>query len=110
MRHVSSDERIARFLHEVCRQLYWPPYRARVRRELTDHILSRAEYLQNERGYLPEEAVDEAIKSLGEPNDLGRSLRHARFLARYLFCILFTGLVWAAIAACLVYLFMHLAL
>ena len=107
---MSQDDRIACFLHEVCRHLLWPPYRARVRRELTDHILSRAEYLQNERGFLWEDAVSEAIKSLGEPNELGRSLRHARFPAWYLPCLLLTGLVWAAIAACVVYLLMHLTM
>lgn len=45
---------------------------------------------------------------IGEPNDLGRSLRHARFPACYLGSLLLTGLVWAAIAACVVYLALHL--
>lgn len=106
---MSSDDRITCFLDQVCRHLYWPPYRARVRRELTDHILSRVEYLQNERGYTREEAVSEALKAIGEPNDLGRSLRHARFPVCYLGSLLLTGLVWAAIAACVVYLALHLA-
>lgn len=107
---MSPDDRIARFLHQVCRHLYWPPYRARVRRELTDHILSHAEYLQQERGYPPEDALNLALQSLGEPNALGRSLRRARFPACYLFFLLLTGLVWAAIAACAVYLLMYFAL
>ena len=107
---MSPDDRIACFLDQVCCHLYWPPYRARVRRELTDHILSRAEYLQNERGYLWEDAVNEALKSLGEPNDIGRSLRHARFPAGSVLFLLGTALIWAAMAACLVYLAMYFVL
>lgn len=105
---MSSNDRINGFLDQVCRHLYWPPYRSRVRRELTDHILSHAEYLHHSRGCGWEEAVDQALRLLGEPNELGRSLRHARFPLLYVLCILFTGLVWAAIAACLAYLLMFL--
>lgn len=105
---MSSDERIDRFLGHVCRHLYWPPYRARVRRELTDHILTHAAYLHEQRGEAWDEAVDRALSALGEPNELGRSLRHARFPVPYVLCILLTGLVWAAIAACVVYLMMML--
>ena len=105
---MSSDERIDRFLGQVCRHLYWPPYRARVRRELTDHILTHAVYLHEQRGEAWDEAVDRALSALGEPNELGRSLRHARFPVPYVLCILLTGLVWAAIAACVVYLMMLL--
>lgn len=101
---MSSDERITRYLHQVCRHLFWPPYRARVRRELTDHILSRVEYLESERGDTHDEAVSAALTGLGDPDDLGESLRYARFPISYLFCLLLTFLVWAAIAGCLVYL------
>ncbi len=105
---MSSDERIARFLDAVCQHLYWPPYRARVRRELTDHILSHAEYLHESRSYEWDEAVDRALQSLGEPNELGRALRHARFPLLYVLCVLFTGVIWAAIAACIAYLLLLL--
>lgn len=105
---MSSDERIAHFLDQVCIHLYWPPYRARVRRELTDHILSRAEELHDSRGMDWDEAVSRALQSLGEPNELGRSLRHARFPLLYVMCVLLTGLIWAAIAGCLAYLLMLL--
>ena len=43
---MSPNKLIVPYLHRVCRHLLWPPYRARVRRELTDHILSRAEELR----------------------------------------------------------------
>ena len=105
---MSSDDRITCFLDQVCRHLYWPPYRARVRRELTDHILSRVEYLQNERGYTREEAVSEALKAIGEPNDLGRSLRHAVFPSCYLGSLLLTFFFLFVFVACVVYLALHL--
>lgn len=101
---MSSDERIARYLNQVCRHLFWPPYRARVRRELTDHILSRVEYLENDRGDTHEQAVTTALLGMGDPDDLGEKLRYARFPVSYLFCLLLTFLVWAAIAGCLAYL------
>ncbi len=40
---MSPNKLIVPYLHRVCRHLLWQPYRARVQRELTDHILSRAE-------------------------------------------------------------------
>ena len=38
------------FFDEVCGPLFWPPYRRRVRRELADHTLSRAELLERSTG------------------------------------------------------------
>ena len=108
MRRVSPNERISLFLDRVCAHLLGPPYRARVRRELTDHLLTRMEYLQNDRGFNEAEAVELAVRMLGDPDALGRSLRHARFPPRYLCCLIATGLVWAAIAACVVYLLLQL--
>ena len=35
---MSPNKLIVPYLHRVCRHLLWPPYRARVRRELTDHV------------------------------------------------------------------------
>ena len=66
------------------------------------------EYLQNDRGFSEAEAVELAVRMLGDPDALGRSLRHARFPPRYLCCLIATGLVWAAIAACAVYLLLQL--
>ena len=43
---MSPNKLMVPYLHRVCRHLLWPPYRARVRQELTDHILSRAEELR----------------------------------------------------------------
>ncbi|MGO5097028.1 permease prefix domain 1-containing protein [Agathobaculum sp. LCP25S3_E8] len=104
---MSSDERITHYLNQVCHHLFWPPYRARVRRELTDHILSRIEYLENERGDSHDEAVTTALLGLGDPDTLGEMLRCARFPVSYLFCLLLTFLIWAAIAGCLVYLLLY---
>ena len=105
---MSSDDRINCFLDQVCLHLYWPPYRHGSAASWPTIFLSRAEYLHQDRGMDWDKAVDLALQSLGEPNELGRSLRHARFPLLYVLCVLFTGLVWAAIAACLAYLLMFL--
>ena len=55
-----EDERLAAFLDAVCEPLFWPPYRRRVRRELTDHILSRAALLERSAGCSHAEAVGAA--------------------------------------------------
>ncbi len=101
---MSANDRICHFLDRVCAHIFWPPYRSRVRRELTDHILSRMEYLENDRGYSEEEAVEFALTHLGDPDALGIHLRKARFPLRYLLCLVATALVWMAIAACTAYL------
>ena len=107
---MTGTDRIAPYLDRVCRYLLWPPYRARVRRELTDHILSRAAMLREERGLEEEQAVREALGLLGDPDALGRALRHARFpLGRLLFGAA-TAVIWLAIAGCLLYLLAHLYL
>ena len=45
---------------------------------------------------------------LGDPDELGKSLRRARFPLPALICLALTGLIWAAITACSVYLLLHL--
>lgn len=105
---MSPNDRICVFLDHVCAHLFWPPYRARVRRELTDHILTRIEYLQNDRGYSEEEAVEFALRHLGDPDALGIALRKARFPLRYLLCLIATALIWMAIAASAAYLLLTL--
>lgn len=102
------NEGVARYISRVCSHLFWPPYRRRVRRELCDHIASRMEYLQSERGMDENAAAREALRRLGDPDALGRSLRHARFPPRYVACLAATMLIWAAIAACAAYLFLLL--
>ena len=108
MKHVSSDERIAAWLDRVCGRLRWPPYRTRVRRELTDHILSRAEYLQNERGFTEEEAVLQAVSMLGDPEALGDALRRTHRTIRRVCFLLLACMIWAGIAVCVIYLLLHL--
>lgn len=61
-----ENERLAAFLDAVCEPLFWPPYRRRVRRELTDHILSRAALLERSAGCSHAEAVGRAVLAMGE--------------------------------------------
>ena len=99
-----ENERLAAFLDAVCEPLFWPPYRRRVRRELADHILSRAALLERSAGCSHAEAVGLAVLAMGEPHALGLRLRRSRFPLRGLLLTLLTCLVWTAIAACLLYL------
>ena len=62
---MSPNKLIVPYLHRVCRHLLWPPYRARVRRELTDHILSRAEELRCRGSLTQEQAVRQVLRALG---------------------------------------------
>ena len=59
---MSPNKLIVPYLHRVCRHLLWPPYRARVRRELTDHILSRAEELRCRSSLTQEQAVRQVLR------------------------------------------------
>lgn len=107
---MHEDERLAAFLDEVCGPLFWPPYRHRVRRELADHILSRAELLERSTGCPRGQAIERAISAMGDAHSLGLLLRRTRFPLRGLFLTLMTSLIWAAIAACILYLLLHLGL
>ncbi|MDY3618328.1 permease prefix domain 1-containing protein [Agathobaculum sp.] len=99
---MCSHDRISAYLDLVCSHIRWRPYRERVRRELTDHILTRAEYLHGERGFSEEEAVAQAIRQLGEPEGLGRMLNRAHWPYRRLAFTLFTCAVWAGIVYCVI--------
>ena len=107
---MHEDERLAAFLDEVCGPLFWPPYRRRVRRELADHLLSRAELLERSTGCPRGQAIEHAISAMGDAHSLGLLLRRTRFPLRSLFLTLMTSLIWAAIAACILYLLLHLGL
>ncbi len=105
---MSSNERITRYLDRLCCHIRWPLYRIRIRRELTDHILSRAEYLHKERGFDTEEAVAQAILQLGDPDELGHSLCRLRRSSSHLLCLMISILLWSGIAFCILYLLLRL--
>lgn len=105
---MSPNKLIALYLHRVCRHLLWPPYRARVRRELTDHIFSRIEELRCHSSLTEEQAVRRVLHLLGDPDELGCALRHARLpMPRVVYNILSAAL-WIAILACALFLILHL--
>ena len=101
---MSPNKLIVPYLHRVCRHLLWPPYRARVRRELNDHILSRAEELRCRGSLTQEQAVRQVLRALGDPDILGKALRQARLpLARVVYNVI-SATVWIAILLCALYL------
>lgn len=105
---MSPNKLIAPYLRRVCRHLLWLPYRARVRRELTDHILSRAAALRCRSELTEEQAVHRVLRSLGDPDELGKALRHARLPVPRVACSILSAVLWIAIFACAVFLAVHL--
>ena len=105
---MSPNKLIVPYLHRVCRHLLWPPYRARVRRELNDHILSRAEELRCRGSLTQEQAVRQVLRALSDPDILGKALRQARLpLARVVYNVI-SATVWIAILLCALYLTIYL--
>ncbi|MFR4413977.1 MAG: hypothetical protein ACLT4C_01085 [Butyricicoccus sp.] len=93
---MSPNKLIVPYLHRVCRHLLWPPYRARVWRELTDHILSRAEELRCRGSLTQEQAVRQVLRA-PVTDVLGKALRQARLpLARVVYNVI-SATVWIAI-------------
>ena len=105
---MSPNKLIAPYLRRVCRHLHWLPYRARVRRELTDHITGRAAELCCRSGLTEEQAVHRVLRSLGDPDELGKALRRARLPVPRVVYSLLSALLWVAILACAVFLAVHL--
>lgn len=105
---MSPDERINAYLDRVCCHIKWRPCCARVRRELTDHILTRAEYLCSARGFSDTEAVIQAIRLLGDPDEVGRALDRAHKPYERLCLVFATCILWAGIVYCVVMLLLHL--
>lgn len=105
---MSPNKLTEAYLRRVCRHLRWPPYRARVRRELTDHIRSRAAELCCRSRLDETQAVRRVLRSLGDPDALGRALRQARLPLPRVAYNLLSAALWIAIAACVVFLVLHL--
>ena len=97
-------------LEGVCGARVWPPCRRGVRRGRADHSRARAELLERSTGCPDGQAIERAISAMGDAHSLGLLLRRTRFPLRGLFLTLMTSLIWAAIAACILYLLLHLGL
>ncbi len=102
------DERVTMYIRRVCARIPWPIYRLRVQKELTDHILTHAEYLHNERGFSPDEAVEEAVRLMGDPDYTGRELNRAHSSPRRLCRLAGTLLIWLGIISCTIWLYINL--
>lgn len=105
---MSWDEKLAPFLERVCRHIYWKKYQARVRAELTDHIITHAEYLMNFRGYTENEAITQAIYSMGNPDELGKALCKAYHPVSQFFCAFALVALCAGIAFLIVYMLLYI--
>ncbi|EHB63646.1 MULTISPECIES: FtsW/RodA/SpoVE family cell cycle protein [Paenibacillus] len=76
MRYIEEYRTVQDFLDRVCKQVRAKPMHAEIREELLSHIEERAELLMLE-GNAEEPAVLEAVRQMGEPEEIGRSLHMA---------------------------------
>lgn len=76
MRAVEKDAAVQEFLDRVCRHIRVKSMHAEIREELGSHIAERMDMLASE-GVAEEHCAQEAIKLMGNPDDIGRSLHRA---------------------------------
>lgn len=76
MRAVEKDAAVQEFLDRVCRHIRVKSMHAEIREELGSHITERMDMLASE-GVAEEYCAQEAIKLMGDPDDIGRSLHRA---------------------------------
>ncbi|MBX4151320.1 FtsW/RodA/SpoVE family cell cycle protein [Paenibacillus lautus] len=76
MRQMEENMVVRQFLDRVCKQVRTRQMHPEIREELLGHIEDRAELLMLE-GHPEEFAVQEAVKQMGDPGDIGKSLHLA---------------------------------
>lgn len=76
MRPVEQYKVVQEFLDRVCKQVRARAMHPEIREELLGHIEERTELLMLE-GNAEEPAVQEAVKQMGDPGDIGKSLHLA---------------------------------
>lgn len=76
MRPVEEYKVVQDFLARVCKQVRARAMHPEIREELLGHIEERTELLMLE-GNAEEPAVQEAVKQMGDPGDIGKSLHMA---------------------------------
>ena len=76
MRPVEEYKVVQDFLAQVCKQVRARAMHPEIREELLGHIEERTELLMLE-GNAEEPAVQEAVKQMGDPGDIGKSLHLA---------------------------------
>lgn len=94
---------IERWLSRVCVHLRTNRRGAAVRRELNAHLEDRMRLLRTQ-GMTEDEAAEQAVLSMGDPDELGRALSEADRPLRRLVWGMLTAAVWLAIAALVLYL------
>ncbi|MDR9852083.1 FtsW/RodA/SpoVE family cell cycle protein [Paenibacillus sp. VCA1] len=76
MRQLEEHAVIAAFLNQVCKHVRAKELHADIREELSSHVADRMEILLG-KGMPEEEAAAEAVRQMGDPNEIGRNLHRA---------------------------------
>lgn len=91
------------WLDRVCAHLRMSTRRAAVRRELCAHLEDRMRILRTQ-GLSEEEAARQAVLTMGDPDELGRTLADALRPAKHAAWVVLTTLLWLAIFSLAAYL------
>lgn len=73
---MDNDKDVQKFLNTVCQYVRAKELHSEIREEISGHIAERVESLQTE-GYSEEAAFQEAVRLMGSPMDIGKSLHQA---------------------------------
>ena len=76
MRRLEDEKTVREFLDRVCRHVRSREIHPDIREEFCGHIADRAASLQLE-GYAEDDAITEAVKQMGSPEAIGKSLHQA---------------------------------
>ncbi|MFE9275668.1 FtsW/RodA/SpoVE family cell cycle protein [Paenibacillus glucanolyticus] len=76
MRQMEEYQIVRQFLDRVCKQVHTRQMHIEIREELLSHIEDRVEFLMRE-GNAEGPAVEDAVKQMGVPEDIGKSLHLA---------------------------------
>lgn len=96
-----------RWLDRVCAHLRSARHRAAVRRELEGHLEDRLRMLRLE-GKSGEQAEQQALRAMGDPDELGRALAELYHPFRRFLCWMLTFLAWAGAAVLAIYLLLRM--
>lgn len=97
------NQKIEKWLDEVCAKILRPSYRKRVRKELKEHLNDRIRQLEND-GMTHEQATEQAICLMGDTKKLIEAFAKCDHSFLSIEKSLSTFFIWFMIALLLVYL------
>lgn len=91
------------WLNKVCAHIFRPSYRKKVRKELENHLNDKICQLQND-GFSHEQAVEQAIKLMGDAEKLGKEFAKCDHSGLFIKKAILNFTIWVIILLLLIYL------